>query len=114
MNFITDSPMNLHLEEANTTYLKFSWDPLNSSLVCPPFRYNIHATNCGSCHENIDSATVVCEDLQISTDIQLCSIAVQSKCNEEVGNMSSILQVVLKGIKTLYIIIIPYPQLAAW
>ena len=90
-----DSPMNLHLEEANTTHLKFSWDPF--LRTCPPFRYDIHATNCGSCLESVDSATAVCENLQISTDAQLCSIAVQSRCNEEVGNMSDILQVVLKG-----------------
>ena len=88
--------MNLHLEEANTTHLKFSWDPF--LRTCPPFRYDIHATNCGSCLESVDSATAVCENLQISTDAQLCSIAVQSKCNEEVGNISDILQVVLKGI----------------
>ena len=91
----TDSPMNLHLEEANTTHLKFSWDTF--FRTCPPFRYDIHTTNCGSCLESVDSATVVCNNLQISTDAQLCSIAVQSRCNEVVGNTSDILQVVLKG-----------------
>ena len=91
--------MNLHLEEANTTHLKFSWDPFHGNVTCPPLRYDIHATNCGSCLESVDSAmyTVVCENLQITTDVQVCSIAVQSRCNEEVGNIDNILQVVLKG-----------------
>ena len=87
--------MNLHLEEASKAHLKFRWDPF--LLIYPPFKYNIHATNCGSCLKSVDSSTVVCENLQISTDIQLCSIAVQSRCNEVVGTMSNILQVVLKG-----------------
>ena len=87
--------MNLHLEKANATHLKFSWDPVFPS--CPPFKYNVLTSNCGSCYDNVDSATTVCEKSQILTDIHLCSIAVQPKCNETVGNVSDILQVVIKG-----------------
>ena len=92
--FFIDPPMNLHLEQANATHLKFSWEPVFPS--CPPFKYNVHASNCGSCHDNVDSATTLCENSP-SIVLQLCSIVVQPKCNEAVGNVSDILQIVLKG-----------------
>ena len=87
--------MNLHLEQANATHLKFSWEPVFPS--CPPFKYKVQTSNCGACHDNVDSATTMCENSQILTDIQLCSILVQPRCNEVVGNVSDIFQVVLKG-----------------
>jgi hypothetical protein len=93
--FVLDPPMNLHLEQANATHLKFSWEPVFPS--CPPFKYNVLTSNCGSCYDNVDSATTLCENSGIFTDFQICSIAVQPKCNEALRNISGILQVILKG-----------------
>lgn len=87
-NVFTDPPMNLHLEEAKETHLKFSWD--SAFPTCPPFSYNIRTANCGSCPESANSSTVLCENPNLS---EVCSIAVQTRCDEKIGSMSSILQV---------------------
>ena len=88
-------PMNLHLEHTNGTHSNFSWDPILPS--CPPLSYIVHTKNCGTCPRSIDSATVLCEDFELSTEIHVCSIAVQTRCNDVIGRMSDILQVTLNG-----------------
>ena len=87
--------MNVHLEQANKTYLTFSWDP--QFPLCPSLRYRIHTKHCGSCPSSVDSTTFMCKNVGVTTDIRACSVAVQARCADMVGNLSDIFQVMLKG-----------------
>ena len=53
------------------------------------------------CLDSVNSTTVYCEILDLEmADVQVCSIAVQRRCggavNSLIGNLSDILQVILK------------------
>ena len=91
-----DPPMNLCLEDANSTFLNFSWTSVFPS--CPSLYYNVRTTNCGACHSKDNSTIALCENLNVTADIQVCSIAVQRRCGDNIlGNVSDIFQVTLKG-----------------
>ena len=88
--------MNLHLEDANRTHLNFGWNSVYPS--CPSLQYNVRTTNCGTCSMNDDSTTVLCDNFNLTADIQVCSIAIQRRCDDNtIGNMSDILHAILKG-----------------
>ena len=87
--------MNLHLENASRAYLTFSWSSTYPS--CSLLHYNVHTANCGTCPTKVDSTMVVCDDFNVMPDIQVCSIAIQRKCGDYIGNLSDIFQVTLKG-----------------
>ena len=91
-----DPPMNFHLENANRANLIFSWNSVYPS--CPSLHYHVRTTNCGTCSMNVDSTTVLCDSFNVSADLQVCSIAIQRRCGDNIiGNMSDILQVIWKG-----------------
>ena len=93
--------MNLHLEDANTANLSFCWNTTYPS--CPSLHYDVRTTNCGTCPTKVDSNAAVCDDFNVTSDVQVCSIAIQRRCGENIiGNTSDIFQVILKGKVSLW------------
>ena len=61
----------------------FSWSPVAPD--CPGIRYNILASNCGSCPTTTNHTTVTCTD--VPTDGQICTFATQNIiCGKIKGN----------------------------
>lgn len=88
--------MNLRLEDASRESLSFCWN--TTYLSCPSLHYDVRTINCGTCPTKVGSNTAVCDDFKITADIQVCSIAIQRRCGENIaGNTSDIFQVFLKG-----------------
>ena len=93
----TDPPVNLHLEDATRANLSFCWNITYPS--CPSLHYDVRTKNCGTCPTKVaDSTVAVCDNFNVTSDIQVCSIAIQRRCGSNiVGNTSDIFQVTLKG-----------------
>ena len=95
------APTNVRLGHINNkTHTSFSWATM--SPPCSSVQYNIYTTNCGRCPSSTDLASVVCEsvDLSVPTSLQghnICSIAIQTRCGNVIGNISNIFQQAMKG-----------------
>ena len=96
-------PVNIHLEQANTTQLKFSWD--HPILFGSSLQYDILTTHCDMCPSNSSSPFFICENVDITTDARMCSVAVQATCGEIAGNTSDTFHVSLKGESPLILIL---------
>ena len=79
-------------------FITFSWIPITPE--CSAFHYRIFTTNCGICPSVTVHNTVTCVLDHVSSNIQLCSFAVQSVfCGDATtGNISEPIQVAFKGI----------------
>ena len=70
--------------------LTFSWSPVAPD--CPAIRYNILASNCGSCPTTTNYTTVTC--INVPTDGSVCTFAVQTVvCGNITGNASDAIRV---------------------
>ena len=73
--------------------LAFRWSPVASD--CPAIRYNILASNCGSCPTTTNYTTVTCTD--IPTNNSVCIFAIQTVvCGNVTGNANNPIRVGVK------------------
>ena len=80
-------PNKLFISSANFILrrLTFSWSSV--ALDCPVIRYNILASNCGSCPTTTNHTNVTCTD--VPTENSVCTFAIQTVlCGSLIGNKS--------------------------
>lgn len=89
-------PKDVSVADVKQNQLAFVWS--SSSRNCPALRYNILASNCGTCPSTTVETTATCEDLLLSSDAKQCTFSVQSVvCGDILSNQSDIVTVNLKG-----------------
>lgn len=94
-------PSNLSLTSATPNQLTFAWDPVVSS--CPATKYNIRATNCGTCPSSTPTTNVTCSNPQPQPNAGVtCTFSVRTEtCEGVISDQSEIVSANLKGINQM-------------
>ena len=87
--------VSISLVDLSSRRLTFIWSSVAPD--CPTIHYNILSSNCGSCPTTTTYTTVTCTD--VPTDGDMCTLALETVvCGNVTGNLSDIVQGILKGI----------------
>ena len=74
--------------------LTFEWSPVAPD--CPAIRYNILASNCGSCPTTTNHTIATC--INVPSNGSTCAFAVQTViCEDVTGNKSDLVSIVVKN-----------------
>ena len=85
----------ISLVDIGSKMLTFIWSPV--APECPAIRYNIVASNCGSCPTTTNHTTVTCTDVPSDST---CNFTVQTVfCGNTTSTSSDSVQIALKGMQ---------------
>ena len=99
LNIITEPlspPHDAQLINISSEGITFDWTAVSSDHSA--IVYRIFSTNCGVCPEQTNLTTIVCSDVHLSGESQMCTLNVQVVvCGDIVGSKSDPLNISLQG-----------------
>ena len=89
-------PIDVKLRNASQNQLVFTLSP--GVEPCQAVHYIVNSTNCGSCPTITNSTFFTCENLELTSNIKICSLNVITVvCDDLVGETGQNIQITMKG-----------------
>jgi hypothetical protein len=82
-------PNDVRLTDITSEGLVFSWSSVSSNCSAISYYYNISSDNCGDCPVNTTSTTITCRELQLTSNVQMCQLSVQTIVCDRIGSVHS-------------------------